>query len=130
MASDYCAVSATLYSLHACDKWGCHCSNDKAGYQVYLNSQNGKGPTMHTPPPTSDTLFQFVKSNVTVLEPQVCDSTGTDVVFECTPVCFTESAKELRKPYEGISSSVLGESGLQREAPLMVGEKQQTARRI
>lgn len=49
---------------------------------------------MHTPPPTLDIQFQFIKSNITVLEPQVCDSTGADVVFECTPVCFTEPAKE------------------------------------
>lgn len=42
MASDYCTLSATLCSLHAYDNWGCHCSNDKAGYQVYLNSQTWK----------------------------------------------------------------------------------------
>lgn len=53
---------------------------------------------MHTPPPTPDTLFQLIKSDVTLLEPQVCDSRGTDVVLECTPVCFTEHVKEVEKP--------------------------------
>lgn len=70
-----------------------------------------------TPPPTPDTLFQFIKSDVSVLESQVCDSAGTGVAFECTPVCFTEPAKEMGNPYEGISSGGLGESGLWHEAP-------------
>lgn len=30
-----------------------------------------------------------------MLESRVCDSTGTGVAFECTPVCFTEPAKEM-----------------------------------
>lgn len=72
---------------------------------------------MHTPPPTPDILLQFIKSNITLVEPQVCDSIDTDVVLECTPVCFTEPAKEMEKPYERISSSDLGESGLWHEAP-------------
>lgn len=102
MASDYCTVSATLYSLHTCDNWGCHCSNNKTGHQVHLNSQRWKR-TNHAHPTTNPRYsISAIKSNVTVLEPQVCDSTGTDAAFECTPVCFTEPAKEMGKPCEGI----------------------------
>lgn len=58
---------------------------------------------MHAPPhPNARYSISVTKSNVTVLEPQVYDSTGTDAVFECTLVCFTEPAKEMGKPYEGI----------------------------
>lgn len=76
---------------------------------------------MHTPLPTLDTQFQFIKSNITVLEPQVCDSTGADVVFECTPVCSTEPAKiNHMKEYCQVAWVSQG--------CLMVGKKQQTGK--